>query len=29
NSFTETVLRTSERGEIMRWKAKPGRRPTL
>jgi type VI secretion system protein ImpG len=29
NSFTETVLRTSQRGEIMRWKAKPGRRPTL
>ncbi|MCO7630599.1 type VI secretion system baseplate subunit TssF [Pseudomonas guariconensis] len=29
NSFTETVLRTSERGEIMRWKAKPGCRPTL
>lgn len=29
NSFTETVIRTSERGEIMRWKAKPGRRPVL
>ncbi|MBV6751402.1 type VI secretion system baseplate subunit TssF [Pseudomonas chlororaphis] len=29
NSFTETVIRTTERGEIMRWKAKPGRRPTL
>lgn len=29
NSFTETVVRTTERGEIMRWKAKPGRRPTL
>jgi type VI secretion system protein ImpG len=29
NSFTETVIRTRERGEIMRWKAKPGRRPTL
>lgn len=29
NSFTETVLRSSERGEIMRWAAKPGRRPTL
>lgn len=29
NSFTETVIRTSERGEIMRWKANPGRRPTL
>jgi type VI secretion system protein ImpG len=23
------VIRTTERGEIMRWKAKPGRRPTL
>ncbi|MDU8360009.1 type VI secretion system baseplate subunit TssF [Pseudomonas syringae group sp. J309-1] len=29
NSFTETVIHTTERGEIMRWKAKPGRRPTL
>ncbi|GAB7533774.1 type VI secretion system baseplate subunit TssF [Pseudomonas sp. 3A(2025)] len=29
NSFTETVLRSTERGEIMRWKAQPGRRPTL
>lgn len=29
NSFTETVVRTTERGEIMRWKAQPGRRPTL
>jgi type VI secretion system protein ImpG len=29
NSFTETVIRTTERGEIMRWKATPGRRPTL
>lgn len=29
NSFTETVIRTSERGEIMRWKARPGRRPIL
>ncbi|MBV6289714.1 type VI secretion system baseplate subunit TssF [Pseudomonas aegrilactucae] len=29
NSFTETVVRTTERGEIMRWNAKPGRRPTL
>jgi type VI secretion system protein ImpG len=29
NSFTETVITTTERGEIMRWKAKPGRRPTL
>lgn len=24
NSFTETVIKTSERGEIMRWKARPG-----
>ena len=22
NSFTETVLRTGERGEVMRWQAK-------
>lgn len=29
NSFTETVLRTSERGEVMRWQAKPGCRPDL
>lgn len=29
NSFTETVLKTTERGEIMRWKAQPGCRPTL
>jgi type VI secretion system protein ImpG len=29
NSFTETVLRTTERGEVMRWRAKPGCRPTL
>lgn len=29
NSFTETVLRTTERGEIMRWQAQPGRRPNL
>ncbi|MGY4534839.1 type VI secretion system protein ImpG [Pseudomonas sp. TE3786] len=29
NSFTETVLRTTERGEIMRWQAKPGCRPNL
>lgn len=29
NSFTETVIRTRERGEIMRWKAQPGRRPTV
>lgn len=29
NSFIETVLRSTERGEIMRFKAQPGRRPTL
>jgi type VI secretion system protein ImpG len=29
NSFTETAIRTPQRGEIMRWKARPGRRPTL
>ncbi|MEN0108316.1 MAG: type VI secretion system baseplate subunit TssF [Pseudomonas sp.] len=29
NSFTETVLRTTERGEVMRWRAKPGCRPSL
>ena len=27
--LTETVLRTTERGEVMRWRAKPGCRPTL
>ena len=29
NSFTETVLRTTQRGEIMRWPAEPGRRQIL
>lgn len=29
NSFTETVLRTIERGEVKRWPARIGRRPTL
>ncbi|TFW33903.1 type VI secretion system baseplate subunit TssF [Massilia horti] len=29
NSFTETVLRTSARGEIMRWKPRFGQRPVL
>ena len=29
NSFTETVIRTLERGEIMRWPARTGRRHTL
>ncbi|MGV8789220.1 hypothetical protein ACV35A_26810, partial [Pseudomonas aeruginosa] len=24
-----TVLRTGERGEVMRWQAKPGSRPNL
>lgn len=28
NSFTETVLRTTQRGQIMRWPARLGRRPT-
>ena len=29
NSFTETVLRTTQRGEIMRWPPQLGRRPIL
>lgn len=29
NSFTETVIRTTERGEIMRWPARIGRQPML
>jgi type VI secretion system protein ImpG len=29
NSFTETVIKTRERGEIMRWPAKSGTRHTL
>ena len=29
NSFTETVVRTMERGEIIRWPARLGRRPIL
>lgn len=29
NSFTETVIKTKERGEIMRWPAKSGTRHTL
>lgn len=29
NSFTETVIRTTERGEVMRWSARPGRRHVL
>ncbi len=28
NSFTETVLRTTQRGQIMRWPARIGRRPS-
>lgn len=29
NSFTETVVKSAERGEIIRWPARIGRRPTL
>lgn len=29
NSFTETVIRTVDRGEIKRWPMRTGRRPTL
>jgi len=29
NSFTETVVKTLERGEIMRWKMRDGLRPIL
>jgi type VI secretion system protein ImpG len=29
NSFTETVIRTLDRGEIMRWPARIGRRQSL
>jgi type VI secretion system protein ImpG len=29
NAFTETVIKTSDRGEIMRWPAKLGSRKTL
>ncbi len=29
NSFTETVIKSTERGEIMRWPARIGRRHTL
>lgn len=28
NSFTETVLRTPQRGQVMRWPARLGRRPS-
>ena len=29
NSFTETVLRTVQRGEVMRWRPTAGLRPIL
>ena len=29
NSFTETVLRSRQRGEVIRWPMAPGQRPTL
>jgi type VI secretion system protein ImpG len=29
NSFTETVLRSQQRGEVMRWPIAAGQRPTL
>jgi type VI secretion system protein ImpG len=29
NSFTETVLATTARGEVHRWRARVGRRETL
>ncbi len=29
NSFTETVLKTDDRGEVARWPARIGRRPRL
>ncbi len=29
NAFTETVLRSPERGEVMRWPMRLGQRPTL
>jgi type VI secretion system protein ImpG len=29
NAFTETVLRSPERGEVMRWPMRIGQRPTL
>jgi type VI secretion system protein ImpG len=29
NAFTETVLRSPQRGEIIRWPSNPGRRQTL
>lgn len=29
NAFTETVIRSTDRGEIMRWSARTGKRPTI
>ncbi len=29
NSFTETVVRSQQRGEIIRWAAHPGKRPII
>lgn len=29
NAFTETVLHSAERGELMRWRMQPGLRPVL
>ena len=29
NSFTETVMKTTDRGEVMRWPMRTGLRPTL
>ncbi len=29
NSFTETVIRAEERGEVMRWSARVGQRPIM
>ena len=29
NSFTETVLRSNSRGELMRWKPRCGTRPIV
>jgi type VI secretion system protein ImpG len=29
NSFTETVLRSQQRGEVMRWPISAGQRPAL
>ena len=29
NSFTETVVRSTKRGEIIRWPAQPGKRQNI